>query len=682
MMEPQNLKTKQDYIDFFRSIGLNVIPCQPRKKEPAVAWKKYQSEKYIEKIGDDQNIAILCGAISNDLFVVDLDDPELIKDFEMLKQKTLVVQSGSGGYHIYCRPNGEKPHTMRFTNHKGQHVDLQSDGTYVLAPPSIHPDSGEEYKIVSSTLDIGLIHITSILHKLKQHGFETDKGSKPLSEIIKGVGEGERNANAFKYACYLLQREMLDDGTAWFQMQEWNKKNKPPLDEAELQTIFKHAASYERPKESKKKKDESQPTHTDYAIMIMQNYIFKTVRETDEVLIYENGVYMGDKQADVIIKEQCERIIPECNTHDCNEVLNTIRRKTYRKRTLFDADLNIINMKNGLLNIETLELKPHDAEYLSRVQLPMNYEPKAIPNNFVKFLRQCLPDAKDYYTVLEGFASCLLRTSKFEKAFMFVGEGANGKSTFLEVMQAVLGEDNISNISIHDLVTNRFAKAELEGKMANIYADIESSELAKTGVLKMLISGEKLDVERKNIPHYKMRSFAKLFFSANRFPQVNDQSKAMFRRFIIIDWIKSFEGKADTKLKDRLTTISEMEGIFNIVSRIAKKLYERGNFLHDPNVDLLRKKWNELATPIQKFIDEKAAVGPDYYVERVAFFAEYAQFCVDNNLIKESPNKFYEIVSGLLALQESQKRVDGEPVRIFKGVTLRSRLRVNKQGSL
>ena len=109
-----------------------------------------------------------------------------------------------------------------------------------------------------------------------------------------------------------------------------------------------------------------------------------------------------------------------------------------------------------------------------------------------------------------------MQQSNFEKVFMLIGEGANGKSTFLGVMQAVLGFDNVSAESLHDLTYERFAVASLFGKMANLHPDIESSELKNTGLLKALISGDAISAEKKYLHSFKFTNKAKLFFSANQ----------------------------------------------------------------------------------------------------------------------------------------------------------------------
>ena len=183
----------------------NIIPCIDNTKKPSIPWKEYQTTKYTKEV-TTKNYAVVCGETSG-VIVVDVDSPEIIHtmftDFESVKQKTLVVKTGSGGYHIYFEYD-DTISTMRLDNtEKHQHVDIQSQGTYVIGPGSIHPDTKKEYEIISSTTNIHKMgNFSGFLQGLKGMGFNTDgSGLKPFDEIAKGkVSTGNRNSSAFKYA--------------------------------------------------------------------------------------------------------------------------------------------------------------------------------------------------------------------------------------------------------------------------------------------------------------------------------------------------------------------------------------------------------------------------------------------------------------------------------------------------
>jgi len=223
----------------------NLIPIRDKSKIPAIAWGEYQQKKYEGEI-NSTNYAVICGKVSG-CVVIDVDSPELIrklfKDWDNLLKTTLVIKTGSGGYHVYVKPkNGNFPPKMPLSNTSGQHIDIQSDGSYVIGPGSIHPN-GNKYEIISATNEVLEFDIMTFLQYIKQFGFNTEYGGlKRFEEIAKGgLGKGERNASAFKYSINLLENVGMDSTTAWAETLRWNKTNKPPMDDRELRTTFESA---------------------------------------------------------------------------------------------------------------------------------------------------------------------------------------------------------------------------------------------------------------------------------------------------------------------------------------------------------------------------------------------------------------------------------------------------------
>ena len=685
MMKIEELKSKEDFIKFYQEQGLNVIPCRPKSKKPSIKWKSYQSKKYEGIFPKSCELAVICGKISENLVVIDLDAPELFEEFKGLLDKTLIDETGSGGYHIWCRVFGEIPNTMKLINDKGQRIDIQSEGACVMVPPSIHEDTGEPYKIISSTLKINFVHFEAILSKLSRLGFETsDPHGKKIDEIIKGVNQGERNAMAFKYACYLLQQKHFDFDTSMYELKKWNEQNNPPLPDKELDIILKSAAKYPIPTERKSTKqkvgrkrkstgnvDDDEKSHTDYANDIMAAYRFKTLRDTEEILYYDNGVYKNG--AETLIREEAEKRIIECSSYMATEILKTIQRTTYVERSEFDKDKNILNVRNCLINIRTGEVDDHTPDYLSRVQLTAKHDPKAVAFKFCRFIRQCLPNPVDAVTVIEEFASCLIRDIDLQKLYMFVGGGSNGKSTFLDVVEFFLGDDNVSNVAIGDLIYGRFSRAELDGKMANIYADITDDELGKLGVLRALISGDPVLVEKKNQQPFKMRSYAKMLFSANALPEINEDSDAVFRRFIITEWNQKFDGLiSKSKLVRSLTTDDELSGILNILIRVGLDLEKRGMFKYAQSTEQLRYEWKGKADPVNNFINTCIELVPDGVEIKDVIYHKYVEFCLERKIIPKDVRGFNGKIKRISTLQDAVVRIKNKSTRVWQGCKLKT----------
>ena len=279
--------------------------------------------------------------------------------------------------------------------------------------------------------------------------------------------------------------------------------------------------------------------HTRCAEAIMKDCTFRTLRDTKEILYYENGVYHPN--AESMIEEECENRVRDCNSRLCSEVINKIRRSTYVDRNEFETIPNLVNIKNGIYDIEKSVLLPHSPRYLFRVQHPIEYKEGATSEEFIKFLETCLHDEKDRTTILEEMASIFLYNMKLEKAFIHEGIGSNGKSTFFYVLDKLADEENTSHVSIHELTENRFAASRLDGKCLNTCAEISDDELNKTRNLKALVSGDPIGVEKKGKDMFTMKNFAKMFFAANKLPEINKFREAELRRFIVTHWNQKFK---------------------------------------------------------------------------------------------------------------------------------------------
>src|SRR5919197_5073264 len=225
---------------------------------------------------------------------------------------------------------------------------------------------------------------------------------------------------------------------------------------------------------------------------------------------------------------------------------------------------HIINLQNGVLDIDTLELKEHSPDQLSLVQLPVKYDPAAKCPRILKFLGQVL-HPQDVFTAMQIIGYCLYKTAKFEKAVMLVGPGLNGKGVFLKIIEALVGLENTSHVSLQDLDRERFATEGLYCKMVNTHADLTQVKLSSTGNFKMLVSGDSIRAQKKFKDPFNFRNYAKLIFSANKIPESDDQGYAYYRRWLILEFEKIFdEGDKDTELICKLTTPEELSGLLNL----------------------------------------------------------------------------------------------------------------------
>ena len=355
------------------------------------------------------------------------------------------------------------------------------------------------------------------------------------------------------------------------------------------------------------------------ATSLIREYNFITAIESDTILLFTGKIY-EDKKALAIIKEETEKRIVECTERDTLEVIAKIKRKTYKNLQDFDKSPNFINLENGILDLQTMKLKPHTPTYLSKVLIPCNYRtPKEneIDVNlqhtlFWKFLESSFTvnrklDEESLKTVLEIMASVFIKKPIDERAFIMWGEGENGKSVLLDYISFMLGKNNISNIPLQTLTEDRFARANLDGKLANIFSDLEKNEFKHTGKFRSIASGEPVHAEFKNKQGFDLQPFSSLIFSTNRFPKVfSDNKQGFFRRWIIVKWLRNFEKdpERNSKLKERLLQFDkERDIVFSNIIHISKRLYETNKFTYSKNWKDNQKTWNENADHLKNFIE-------------------------------------------------------------------------------
>jgi putative DNA primase/helicase len=171
----------------------------------------------------------------------------------------------------------------------------------------------------------------------------------------------------------------------------------------------------------------------------MRQYIFVTTTKDEELFYYdiEKGIYCPDTEW--LIKQQCRILHSKIKSYEIEEVIKFIKDSTYIERSLFDSNPDLLNLQNGVLNVHTLEFKEHSPGYYLLSVVPYNYDKKAQCPTIVKFLHDALKSRDDYITAIEIFGYCLYKTAKYEKALLCVGDGDNGKGTFLKLLERFVG---------------------------------------------------------------------------------------------------------------------------------------------------------------------------------------------------------------------------------------------------
>ena len=235
---------------------------------------------------------------------------------------------------------------------------------------------------------------------------------------------------------------------------------------------------------------------------LMSEYNF--ICSLGELFIYQNGVYRAIGIE--FIKNQCrDRLQKASRINRVNEVIAHIQDMRYIEADKLNTYNQLINLENGMYDIKNDKLLAHSKDYLSTVRIPVKYDPSVSYANISDWLSSTLADPECIQLACELFGYCLIPDTTMAKAFMLVGSGANGKSTFLTVLENFIGKDNISKVPLQELSDNRFKRAELFGKLVNLFADLDNKALESTSYFKTIVTGDSIDAERKHQDPFSFR---------------------------------------------------------------------------------------------------------------------------------------------------------------------------------
>lgn len=268
-------------------------------------------------------------------------------------------------------------------------------------------------------------------------------------------------------------------------------------------------------------------------------------------------------------------------------VTDILKTEIFNANHKWDCRSDIINVANGELhwNGSTFVLHPHRRENFCLTQIPAIYDPHATSPRFIQFLFEIFEGDVDCWAkmtaLLELIGYSLCSHTRFERFAILIGRGANGKSVVLELIRLLLGAENVSAVQPSQF-SNRFQRAHLHLKLANIVTEIaEGAEIADAE-LKAIVSGEGITCEDKHKPPFEIYPFCTLWIGTNHMPHSRDFSDALFRRALILPFNRTFVSgvNADPLLRDKLA--GELSGILNMALASYAGVLQRGTFTDDP----------------------------------------------------------------------------------------------------
>lgn len=351
--------------------------------------------------------------------------------------------------------------------------------------------------------------------------------------------------------------------------------------------------------------------------------------------IYRGGVYVEDI-AGIETKSIIQLLLYD--RHINYRTINAVYRLLIEQKQLqrrFE-DLNAypshwINFRNGMFDVKVKKMYKHHPKYLAINQVPHKLNLDLLGKEFDtvgpvadKFIRYAVPSEEDRIMLFQYIGYCMTKDTCFQKFLIIKGVGGTGKSSVISTIQYIIGDDNVSSISLQDL-TQRFYPAQLRGKLLNACADIPADALTSVDTIKKATGEDMLMYERKSVDATTFRSYAKLLFSANQIPlNLDEKSDALYRRMMILVMDKKPE-KIDLELDEKL----QREADYFIWQGIAalEKLYKDGYFTESSGSRQEVEKLHRAADTVKAFIDECTERQQGTDIKRSLLYEKYCEYC-------------------------------------------------------
>lgn len=433
---------------------------------------------------------------------------------------------------------------------------------------------------------------------------------------------------------------------------------KEPLPESELNTVLRDAA-FQKPIFFN--------SRGGFLFDVFAKYLQRNcnaIKYGGKLYVYKDGYYQS---GDSCLEQMMVREIPTLTQNKRKEVLAYL--ELISPEVTATADAHLVAFKNGVLNVITGEMYDFSPEYIITNMIPHNYNTNAKSELLEKTIGKLACYNGEVEKLLyQATGYCFYRRNELRKSFVLLGEKRNGKSTFLDMLGTLLGEENISNLDLSE-IGDKFKTAELTGKLANIGDDINDEYIPNTAVFKKVVSGDKITVERKGKDPFVLASYAKFFFSANSMPKLGrgKDSSAINDRLKIITFNAKFSKEDpdyDPYIKYKLRDEAVMESfIVKAVEGLREVLAEQ-EFVTTPEIEATMEEYERSNNPVLLFVESLAY--KDYMNEPVMkVYSKYTGFCVANNFKPLSSIEFNRQFKRHLGLEVREVKVDDSKLRIY-----------------
>lgn len=631
-------------------------------KQPIHKFKDGQGKSW-DEVKEYNDIAVI---VPKGYVVLDFDttsDAEImLKIVDALDLKTRVMKTTRGIHCWFKAPEDEPKNFIKNRLAVGIYCDRKAGGrnAYVKIKQDGEPREWIR-KVKAADIEVVPKWLSSVSAPTGKFGF-------------KGMGEGSgRNQELFNYIVYLQTKEFTREEIRTAIRVINDHVLAEPLPDNEIETILRDESfkpddviAEQIAKAQDKKVGFS---HNEFGDQLIEE--FNIIEVNGVLYVYEDGYYQAD---DRIIENKMLELYPSILQRQRSEVLSYLRIKCHKNSSDIKVNPYVINLKNTRLDIRSGKCLEFTPEVIEFDRIPVTYDPSAYCADLDKMLNRVFCADREVINLFEEMlGAVLLKHNRYQKAFLFYGNGSNGKSTILDLIKTFLGSRNYSALAL-EKVTERFNTAELENKLANIGDDVDNVTLKDTGTLKKLFSGNSIMVERKSERPYMIEPYATHIYSCNAIPRSFDKSEGFYRRWLLIPFNARFsvdDEDYDPMIADKITEPKALSYLLNIGIRGAQRLIKNGSFTEPQSVKDALEAYKADNSTVLSWVEDKE-LNDDYFLDkpRDATYSDFTDWCklsgIKSNNVTGKKTFFKEIAARFEFEEKPRQKADGKRYFVLK----------------
>lgn len=576
------------------------------------------------------NIGIATGKISG-IVVVDVDPRSggaaSIRTLFKVRAplKTARVKTGNG-FHLFYRYPGVGVKTSH--GNLGPGIDLQSDGAYVIAPPSLHR-VGKNYSWERTVA-------ARPLQELPTEWLSQPTVPAATANCPALVSEGGRNSALMSQAGKLVASGVTGEVLGQLVAGLNSSLCSPPLEQVEVDRIVSNALRYENTKNV---------DHSEHLANVALAEHFADGRTLLYAIDGQFWHYPGthwEVVSDVLVKKRIQQTFSALPLEKRGRTAGLIADALaiMKARVAAEGDVlrfnaeppNAFNCKNGEVWIGgdgNASLKPHRPESYLRACSDIVFDPKATAPKYERALNEIFASCDDqaemvkFWHRLSGYA-CQPRRPTANVVICW-GTGSNGKTKLLDTLTKVVGTGSVLSMPVGDLEKSRFASSSLLGKLLFVDDDVQSGIKLPDGQLKRLSEEKEITGEPKFGAPFNFRARVLPILLCNDPPVLTDVSFGMRRRLVVIPFNRTFDGKKPTLFDDIWRT--ELPGILNL-SLLGLKDVIRNNWQLMPPAEIAKARERLLnsSNPVPDFIANVCRKDPKGRVLVSVLYTQFGQW--------------------------------------------------------